>query len=93
MVVKKVHKYKSKTLEIFIGKTYTWGLSTVYIMHYNSLSEQLKISVTTVFQHEVVSCDTEIKFNGRDYLFSCGIHGGLLGGDGNLTETKMMDEI
>ena len=40
----KVHKYKSKMLEIFIGKTHTCGLSTIYIMHYNSLSEQLKIS-------------------------------------------------
>ena len=48
-------------------------------------------TVTTVFQHEVVSCDIEIKLNGRDYPFSCGIQGGLLGGDGNLPEPKMMD--
>ena len=36
-------------------------------------------------------CDTEIKLNGRDYPFSCGTQGGLLGGDGNLPEPKMID--
>ena len=54
-------------------------------------SNSRSYTVTTVFQHEVVFCDTEIKLNGRDYPFSCGIQGGLLGGDGNLPEPKMMD--
>ena len=54
-------------------------------------SNSRSYTVTTVFQHEVVFCDTEIKLNGRDYPFSCGTQGGLLGGDGNLREPKMID--
>lgn len=35
----------------------------------------------------------KIKFNGRDFTFSCGIPGSLFEEGGNLTEPQIMDQI